>query len=160
MPPGDMDTAIQELAIACRKGNLDRVKHLLAWGVDPNTEVEGEALLIRAARGGHYMVVKQFIKAGATPTMPALVAAVSSGNRYAVDHIADELHFNDVNITAYPWLNVLGRREFLEALTPEMATWLVTHGIDFEETDSFGRSITELADKYADPEVAQILLDG
>ncbi|MEZ4320963.1 MAG: hypothetical protein R3F61_26025 [Myxococcota bacterium] len=151
-----MDFAIREMAVACERGNEQRVRQLLAWGVDADIEVGGHSLLTRAARFGQYMVVKRLLQAGAKPSMVALVAGVGSGSRHTVEQIADELVFRGEDPAAYPWNTVLGRRDFLELLTADMATWLVDNEIDLTETDSFGRSIVDLAHTYAKRDVAEI----
>ncbi|MCB9679317.1 MAG: hypothetical protein H6737_29705 [Alphaproteobacteria bacterium] len=158
MHHGDMAFAIREMAVACERGNENRVRQLLAWGVDPCTEVDGYSLLTRAARFGQYMVVKRLLQAGAKPSMVALVAGVGSGSRHTVEHIADSLVFEGEDPAAFAWNTVLGRREMLEQLTPDMATWLVANGIDLDETDGFGRSIAELAEQFAKRDVVEILL--
>jgi ankyrin repeat protein len=152
-----MEFAVREMRVACERGNVDKVKHLLAWGVDANEEVDGYTLLETAARGGNHVVVKTLLKADAKPSLPALVAGVLSGSRHTADHIADALHFAGENPAAFPWGTVLGKRENLEQLTAEMAQWLVDAEVDMSETDSFGRSIADLAAKYARRDVAEIL---
>ncbi len=156
MTPGDMEFAVREMRFACERGNVDKVKHLLAWGVEADQEVDGTSFLETAARNGHNVVTKILLKAGAKPSMRALLAGVFSGSRHVADHIADELHFVGEDPAAFPWGTVLGKRENLEQLTAEMAQWLVDNEIDVAETDSFGRSIAELADKHARREVAEI----
>lgn len=157
MMPADVQSAELEMCDACDRGNLERVKQLLAWGVGPNTEVHGRSLLVRAAASGNHVVVRRLLKSGARPSMMALVAGVVSGNRHTVERIADELVFAGEDPAAYTWGSIIGQQEFLEALTPDMARWLVRQQIDLEETDAFGRNILDRARRWACPEVVQIL---
>lgn len=157
MMPGDMGSAEAEMAEACDQGNLQRVKELLAFGVGPNVEIGGRTLLLRAAASGNHVVVRRLLQAGARPSMLALVAGVVSGNRHTVERIADELVFAGENPAAYTWGSVIGQREVLERLTPDMARWLVEQQVDLEETDVHGRDILERARMWASPEVVRIL---
>lgn len=159
MLPEDLQSAQVEMCAACDAGNLERAKQLLAWGVGPNVEIGGRSLLLRAATSANHNLVRVLLRAGARPTMIALVGAVVSGNRHSVERIADELHFAGVDPAAYPWGAVLGQKEFLEALTPEIARWLVQQKIDLEETDTYGRNLRHLAEMWARPEVARILAE-
>jgi hypothetical protein len=160
MLPGDMLSAIAETADACDRGNLERAKQLLAWGVSPNAEIGGRTLLLRAASSGNHVLVKRLLRAGARPSMLALIAGVVSGNRHTVEHIADELVFSGKDPAAYTWGMILGHREFLENLTPDMARWLVKQNVDLEETDAYGRSIADLAKLWARADVVDILREA
>ncbi len=55
----------EELIIACRDGNLEEVKRLLAAGANVNADVDGSRPLIAAARNGLTEVVRFLLDIGA-----------------------------------------------------------------------------------------------
>ena len=150
-------SAKEEFAQVCAKGALARVKELIAYGVDVNEEVSGHTPLNRAAAGGHHMVVKTLLRAGARPRHTDLVAAICAGSRHSANHIVDEMDYRGLEPLAFPWATVVGKPEFLRDLTPEIARWLVDSGIDLHETDSYGRSILTLAKQYCSEDVCAAL---
>lgn len=50
---------------AVSEGDTERVKTLLAWGGNPNLEVEGDSLLVAAAYNGNIEVVRMLLARGA-----------------------------------------------------------------------------------------------
>jgi ankyrin repeat protein len=152
----DMDFARREMGVACEQGNVKRVKQLVDFGVDVSKEQDHRSYLHRAATFGQYMVIKVLLRAGAVPSRQDLVAAVQSGSRHSADYLVDGLLDSGQDPADFSWNLSLQERSFMEALTPEMAKWLVAQGIDVNETDNYGRSIVELAEKNGSEEVHAI----
>lgn len=149
----DMDFARREMGVACEQGNIKRVKQLLDFGVDVTREQDSRSYLHRAATFGQYVVIKTLLRAGAVPDHQDLVAAVGSGSRHSADYITDGLMDHGMDPTAFSWGQVLAKRAFMESLTPELAQWLVDQNVDLRETDTYGRSIVDLAELNGSAEV-------
>ena len=148
------------MASACEQGNLKRVKQLLEFGVNVLKEHEHRSYMNRAATAGQYMIVKTLLGAGAVPSHQDLVAAVASGSRHASNYISDGLLEVGTSPAEFSWCSVLGKREFMEKLTPEMARWLVDNEIDLEERDIYGRDCAELAASHGSEEVVEIFANA
>lgn len=152
----DMDFARREMAFAVEQGNLKRVKQLLEFGVNVIQPLDHRTYMHRAATHGQYMIVRTLLGAGAVPTHQDLVAAVSSGSRHTANYVSDGLLEAGTSPGEFSWSTVLADRGFMEALTTEMAKWLVDNEVDLKETDTFGRTCADLAEENASPEVAAI----
>lgn len=142
---------------ACKAGNLERVKELLDWGVDPSTKVDGQSLLDASCVAGKHMIVKTLIGAGAQANRDTLLLALRSGNRHCATYVADDLHFRDIDPFGFSWSGTFTDASFVQALTPEVAKWLVRSGLDTAETDSMGRNLIEIARTNASDEVIAAL---
>lgn len=147
----------REMMGACRAGNIERVKELLDWGVDPRSQVDGAPLVHHAAEAGQHVAVKLLLRAGAQADRASLLLAIKAGNRYAATYLMDDLHFRGLDPFGASWASLFQTEEFVGGLTPELARWLVDNGLDTSETDSFGRSLIELARKRASAEVVEAL---
>ncbi len=152
----DMDFARAEMAVACEQGNVERVRQLIAYGVNVHREHNHRSYMHRAATFGQYMVVKLLLAEGVVPTHQDLVAAVASGSRHTADYVSDGLLENGTSPAEFSWCSVLAKRAFMEQLTPEMAQWLVDNEIDLDERDVYGRSCLELAEINGSPEVQEV----
>lgn len=149
--------ASRDMLSACKAGNLKRVNELLDWGVDPRAQVDGESLVDAACTKGQHMVVKVLLRAGALSDRETLLKAIQSGNKYCVSYVADDLHFRDIDPFGFSWSASFANPEFVGKLTPEVAKWLVSNGLDVRETDSMGRDLIEVARSNATPEVLAAL---
>lgn len=152
----DMNNGRRDMAAACAQGNLNRVRELLEYGVNVLREHEHRSYMHRAATNGHYMVVRELIRAGAVPNHQDLVAAVASGSRHAANYISDALLELGTSPAEFSWCSVLAKKEFMEALTAEMAQWLVDSEVDMGERDIYGRSPLDLAEANGSEEVQAV----
>lgn len=156
----DMDLARREMAVACEQGNLKRVRQLIEHGVNVLREHDHRTYLHRAAANGQYMIVKELMRNGVVPNHQDLVAAVASGSRHSANYISDGLLENGTSPAEFSWCSVLAKKDFIEALTAEMARWLVDNEMDLDERDIYGRSPLDLAVAGGSEEVQAVFREA
>ncbi len=148
-----------QMQLACMDGHHRRIEKLLSMGVNANFVDRGDrppsSFLSRAARNGQVRAVRQLLDAGANPNPTLPIASALQQGHYGIADLLIEAGA-DVN-HADNGRPLLTQRQFYRWATPEVVTWLLSHGADPSATDKLGLSGLQRARKQGAVEVIHLL---
>lgn len=153
-----------EFVAACRDGNLEEVKALIASGEDPNcTNSAGATGLELACSRGQKEIAIYLLQLGASPNRiadnnphtTALIHAATKGFDELVDllckHNADVNAIDDGNgQSALMWASAYGRSNRVVEI-------LLSNGADTELKDVYGNTAIQLATHFGFTEIADLI---
>jgi hypothetical protein len=138
----------REMVECCRRGDVTRLRELLAYGIPADGNDNGQTFLTTAVTSGSEPCVRELLDRGARAVPNDLARAIRSGCVPVAALILHDLHARKVPYDF--WTDerpLLTDPELLASISAEMVEWMMVVGYDPTERDRSGADAVQAAER-------------